>query len=272
MATKKKPVRKATSKARRKPVAKPKRKAAARYVYSFGGGRADGSAKMKNTLGGKGAGLAEMAGLGIPVPAGFTITTEVCTYFSTHDRKYPKDLPKQVDSAMAKVEQIMGAKFGDVENPLLVSVRSGARQSMPGMMETVLNVGLTSATIPGLIKKSGKEWFVWDAYRRLIMMYSDVVMEKAEGIEAVNERGIRVQLEEIMDELKHSRHRKSDTDLTRQGPEGVVRQLQEVRQEGPGQRVPRRPVGAALGRYRRRVRLVGRQARYLVPSHRGHSP
>ena len=154
-----------------------------KYVYSFGGGTADGEAKMKNLLGGKGANLAEMASLGIPVPAGFTLTTEVCTYYYDHGRTYPSTIEAEVDAAMAKVEKVMGTKFGDPEDALLVSVRSGARSSMPGMMETVLNVGLCSATIPGLIAKTGNARFVYDAYRRLIMMYSDVVMEKAAGIE-----------------------------------------------------------------------------------------
>jgi len=159
---------------------------AKKYVYSFGGGKADGKAEMKNLLGGKGANLAEMAGhkdLRLPVPPGFTITTEVCTYYYQNKKKYPAGLKEEVAKALKKVEQIMGKKFGDAENPLLVSVRSGARKSMPGMMETVLNVGLNERTIPGLIRKTGNERFVYDAYRRLIMMYSDVVMEKAAGIE-----------------------------------------------------------------------------------------
>ena len=120
----------------------------AKYVYSFGGGTADGQAERKNLLGGKGANLAEMASLGIPVPAGFTLTTEVCTYYYDHDQTYPSTIEAEVDAAMAKVEEIMGTAFGDPNDPLLVSVRSGARSSMPGMMETVLNCGLCSATIP----------------------------------------------------------------------------------------------------------------------------
>ncbi len=167
---------------------------------------------MKELLGGKGANLAEMANLAIPVPAGFTITTEVCTYYYENGKKYPAELEKDVDAALAAVEKIMGAKFGDTENPLLLSVRSGARSSMPGMMETVLNVGLTSKTIQGLIKKTGNERFVYDAYRRLIMMYSDVVMEKAAGIEPEEGKGIRHQLEHIMDKLKKAKGYDSDTD------------------------------------------------------------
>jgi pyruvate,orthophosphate dikinase len=189
-----------------------------KYVYSFGGGKADGNEGMKNLLGGKGANLAEMAGnkdLKLPVPPGFTITTEVCTYYYKNKRAYPKELKEQVSKALIQVEKLMHRRFGDPANPLLVSVRSGARKSMPGMMETVLNVGLTEKTIPGLIKQSGgNSRFVYDAYRRLIMMYSDVVMEKAAGIEPKEERGIRKQLEEIMAEMKNKTGAKNDTALS----------------------------------------------------------
>ena len=184
-----------------------------KMVYFFGGGKGEGNAKMKNLLGGKGANLAEMANLGVPVPPGFTITTEVCTYYYQNKKKYPKGLTEKVDEAMRKIEKIMGKKFGDPSDPLLMSVRSGARKSMPGMMETVLNVGLTTKTIPGLIAKSGNERFVYDAYRRLIMMYSDVVMEKAAGIEPKDDEGIRKQLEKIMDHLKEQKGYKTDTDM-----------------------------------------------------------
>ena len=187
---------------------------AKKMVYFFGKGKADGNAKMKNLLGGKGANLAEMAKLGVPVPPGFTITTDVCTYFYQNKKRYPKGVKEDVEKAMAKVEKIMGKDFGDPDDPLLISVRSGARRSMPGMMETVLNVGLTSRTIPGLIKQSGDERFVYDAYRRLIMMYSDVVMEKAAGVEPKDDQGIRRQLERIMDKVKHEKGYKSDIDLT----------------------------------------------------------
>jgi pyruvate,orthophosphate dikinase len=190
---------------------------AKKYVYFFGGGKADGNEKMKNLLGGKGANLAEMAGhpkLRLPVPPGFTITTEVCNYYYKNNKKYPKELYPQVKKALEKVEKLMGKKFGDPKNPLLVSVRSGARRSMPGMMETVLNVGLTTKTIPGLIEQTGgNERFVYDAYRRLIMMYSDVVMEKAEGIEVKDDMGIRRILEKIMDEFKEKKGVKNDTEL-----------------------------------------------------------
>ncbi|MEA3490027.1 MAG: pyruvate, phosphate dikinase [Candidatus Omnitrophota bacterium] len=187
-----------------------------KYIYFFGGGKADGNGSMKNLLGGKGANLAEMAGhpgLRIPVPPGFTITTGICTYFYEHKGKYPLGLKEQVSVALRKVERIMGKKFGDTGNPLLVSVRSGARQSMPGMMETVLNVGLTTKTIGGLIAQSGNERFAYDAYRRLITMYSDVVMEKAAGIEPKEGKGIRQQLEKLLREKKRKKGVELDTDL-----------------------------------------------------------
>ena len=186
----------------------------AKFVYSFGNGKADGNEKMKNLLGGKGANLAEMAGkVKLPVPPGFTITTEVCTYYYANKKNYPKELEKQVSTALRTVEKIMGKKFGDTKDPLLVSVRSGARSSMPGMMETVLNVGLTSKTLPGLIAKTQNERFAYDAYRRLIMMYSDVVMEKAAGIEPADDRGIRKQLEKVMDKAKEAKGVTKDTEL-----------------------------------------------------------
>ncbi|HOT73083.1 MAG TPA: pyruvate, phosphate dikinase [Anaerohalosphaeraceae bacterium] len=210
----------------------------ARMVYFFGGGTADGNAKMKELLGGKGANLAEMAKLGIPVPPGFTITTEVCTYYYKHNGKFPEGLEEQVQKALAKVEKIMGRKFGDPKNPLLVSVRSGARSSMPGMMETVLNVGLTTATIPGMIAQSGNERFVYDAYRRLIMMYSDVVMEKAAGIEPKDDEGIRRQLEKIMDQLKQRRGYQSDTDLTVEDLKELCEQFKQKVKEVLGKEFP----------------------------------
>ncbi len=183
-------------------------------VYFFGGKSADGDGSMKNLLGGKGANLAEMCALGIPVPAGFTITTETCVEFYKNSMQYPEGLKKEVEESLKRVESVMDMKFGDKENPLLLSCRSGARSSMPGMMETVLNIGLCSDTIPGLIKKTGNPRFVYDAYRRLIMMYSDVVMEKAEGIDPEEGKGIRVQLDRMLHDVKNKKGYKSDTDLT----------------------------------------------------------
>ena len=186
---------------------------AEKYVYFFGGGRADGNAKMKELLGGKGANLAEMSRLGIPVPSGFTISTEGCRYYMRTKGKYPQGLKKEVEKTLIKVEKLMGRTFGDPSNPLLFSVRSGARVSMPGMMETVLNIGLTQETLQGLIAKSGSERFAYDAYRRLIMMFSDVVLEKAAGIEPKDGIGIREQLEHEMQRMKKTRGIRDDTEL-----------------------------------------------------------
>ena len=149
-----------------------------KYVYFFGGKRADGKAEMKALLGGKGANLAEMVNIKLPVPAGFTITTEVCTYYFDNKNKYPKELKTQVLAALANVEKEMGAKFGDSVNPLLVSVRSGARASMPGMMDTILNLGLNDTTVQGIIKKTNNPRFAYDSYRRFVQMYGDVVLFK----------------------------------------------------------------------------------------------
>ncbi|HEY8182205.1 MAG TPA: PEP/pyruvate-binding domain-containing protein, partial [Thermoanaerobaculia bacterium] len=148
-----------------------------KYVYYFGDGHAEGNAKMKDILGGKGAGLAEMTNIGVPVPAGFTISTEVCTYFYEHNKSYPSELKKDVAENLACVEKSVGRKFGDKSKPLLVSVRSGARASMPGMMDTILNLGLNDETVQGLAKSSGDERFAFDSYRRFIQMYSDVVLD-----------------------------------------------------------------------------------------------
>lgn len=185
-----------------------------KYIYQFGPHQTEGDASLKNLLGGKGANLAEMARLGLPVPAGFTITTDCCNDYFDFGRKLPDSLEAELEAAMKIIEKQMGMIFGDKENPLLVSCRSGARSSMPGMMETILNVGLCSGTIPGLIKKTGNEWFVYDAYRRLIMMYSDVVMEKAEEIEPEDGIGIRLHLEMMMNNLKNDKGYANDTDIS----------------------------------------------------------
>ena len=172
------------------------------WVYKFGGGSAEGAAEMRNLLGGKGANLAEMSSLGLPVPPGFTITTEVCIAYYANDRAYPDGLSDQVDAALAFIEETVGASFGDPENPLLVSVRSGARASMPGMMDTVLNLGLNDVTVEGLAAKSGDARFAWDSYRRFIQMFGDVVL----GVEHDN-------FEEIIDTQKMMRGAALDTDL-----------------------------------------------------------
>ncbi|MCX7704635.1 MAG: pyruvate, phosphate dikinase, partial [bacterium] len=223
----------------------------AKYVYFFGGGKADGNESMKELLGGKGANLAEMAGhpdLRLPVPPGFTITTEVCTYFYKHTRTYPRTLKKEILSALKKVEKLMGRSFGDPDNPLLVSVRSGARRSMPGMMETVLNIGLTEKTLPGLIKQSGgNERFAYDAYRRLIMMYADVVMEKAEGIEPEDGKGIRKLMDEKLEELKRQKNYKSDTDLTVEDLKFLVQEFKNIVKQRFGRDFPDDPMEQLWG-------------------------
>ena len=192
------------------------------HVYRFGPDMTDGKADMKNLLGGKGANLAEMALLEIPVPPGCTITTEVCTFFNENGKTYPKELEGQLKNALKDVEERVGAVFGDQKNPLLLSVRSGARASMPGMMETVLNVGLNDFTRNGLIEQSGDARFVFDAQRRLIQMYSDVVMEKASGIEPEEGMGIRNQLEHELEKMKEQVGVTEDTDLSATNLEDLV--------------------------------------------------
>jgi len=176
---------------------------AQKYVYFFGAGKADGNAKMKELLGGKGANLAEMTSIGLPVPAGFTITTEVCTEYYKNGRSYPQGLADEVRANLAAVEKLMGKKFGDPKNPLLVSVRSGARASMPGMMDTILNLGLNDTTVQGIIAQSGDERFAYDAYRRFVQMYSDVVM-------GMNKE----ELEHLLERRKEVRGVHLDTELT----------------------------------------------------------
>ena len=188
-----------------------------KHVYFFGDGKADGVAGMKNLLGGKGANMAEMTTLGIPVPAGFTITTEVCTYFYEHDRKYPGGLEKEVEEALGKVEKVMGARFGDPTNPLLISVRSGARISMPGMMDTVLNIGLNDEAIKGLIARTGNERFAYDVYRRFVNMYGDVVL----GVGPRDEKEHNP-FEEIMDRKKKECGVKLDNELTAEDLKDLV--------------------------------------------------
>jgi pyruvate,orthophosphate dikinase len=180
-----------------------------KYVYFFGGKKAEGRADMKNLLGGKGANLAEMVNIGIPVPAGFTLTTEVCTYYYANKHKYPKDLKKNVLDAMKKVEKQMGAKFGDKKNPLLVSVRSGARASMPGMMDTILNLGLNDETVQSLIEKTGNPRFAYDSYRRFVQMYGDVVL----GLQPVDKHD-HDPFEVIIEKKKKANGIVNDTDLT----------------------------------------------------------
>lgn len=193
---------------------------------------------MKNLLGGKGANLAEMCLLGLPVPAGFTITTDTCNEYYKNNNQLPAELLPEIWKAMEFVEKAMGMKYGDSENPLLLSCRSGARSSMPGMMDTVLNIGLCSATIPGIIKKTNNPRFVWDSYRRLIMMYADVVMEKAEGLEPAGGTGIRKQLDEMLDEFKHKKGVSSDTELTADDLKTLADEFKKRVKESLGKEFP----------------------------------
>src|SRR5215831_10550646 len=220
-----------------------KKAAKGKWVYAFGGGKAEGRAAMRNLLGGKGAGLAEMAQLGLPVPPGFTITTEVCTYFYQHGKTYPKELKHRVDAALAEIGRGTGKKFGDRDNPLLVSVRSGARASMPGMMDTVLNLGLNDVTVKALAAKSGDRRFALDSYRRFITMYSDVVL----GIDHHH-------FEEILDDHKDRAGYTLDTDLNADDLEELVARYKERVKEECGEPFPQDPnaqlwgaIGAVFG-------------------------
>ena len=188
-----------------------------KWVYTFGNGKAEGDASMRNLLGGKGANLAEMNKVGLPVPPGFTVTTEVCTYYYANNNTYPDDLKDQVREAVAGVEKVMGKKFADAENPLLFSVRSGARVSMPGMMDTVLNLGLNDETVKALAKASGSERFAYDSYRRFLQMFSDVVL------------GADLDLyEEALENMKKAKGYKSDTDLTADDLKELVKEYKEI--------------------------------------------
>ena len=188
-----------------------------KFGYFFGGGKAEGRAGMKALLGGKGANLAEMSSIGLPVPPGFTITTEVCDLYYKLGRKYPEGLDAQINANLARLEKLTGKTFGHGANPLLVSVRSGAAASMPGMMDTVLNLGLNDETLPSLIALTGNERFAWDAYRRLLQMFGDVVL----GMEHEH-------FEEALQKVKDRRGAKLDTDLDAKGLKEVVAAYLEV--------------------------------------------
>ena len=213
-----------------------------KYVYFFGNGKAEGSAGMKELLGGKGANIAEMTNIGIPVPAGFTITTDVCTYFYDHKHTYPQVLKSQVNKALKQVEKVMGAKFGDAKNPLLVSVRSGARVSMPGMMDTVLNIGLNDTTIAGLIAKTGNERFAYDAYRRFVNMYGDVVM----GVRPRNDKE-HDPFEELIEAKKNKRKIKLDTELSAGDLKELVAEFKDLIKKRLGKPFPEEPVDQLWG-------------------------
>src|SRR6476646_1351581 len=236
MAKRKRP--RASAKSKKKTVRKSARRktkpasgqAKGKWVYSFGGGRAEGKASMRNLLGGKGAGLAEMSNLGLPVPPGFTITTDVCTYYYAHEKQYPKELEKQVNDALVRVGKITGKVSGDTDNPLLMSVRSGARASMPGMMDTVLNLGLNDETVEALARKSGDRRFAYDSYRRFITMYSDVVLGLGHE-----------HFEELLDHHKERQGYTLDTDLTADDWAQLVERYKKRVQDELGQPFPQDP-------------------------------
>ena len=237
---------------------------AARWVYPFGGGKAEGRADMRNLLGGKGAGLAEMANLGLPVPPGFTITTEVCTAYYAGAKTYPKELQAQVDAALAQVGRLTGRTFGDAQNPLLVSVRSGARASMPGMMDTVLNLGLNDATVEALARQAGDRRFAYDSYRRFITMYSDVVL----GVEHHH-------FEELLDDHKERQGYALDTELDADDWVTLVARYKQRVEEEHGEPFPQEPhaqlwgaIGAVFGSWMNQRAITYRRL-HTIPEHWG---
>src|SRR5437868_5396095 len=225
---------------------------AGKYVYLFGKGKTDGNGGMKPLLGGKGANLAEMTRIGLPVPPGFTITTEVCTYFYDHKRTYPNQLDAQLDAALARVEESVGKKLGDKEQPLLVSVRSGARDSMPGMMDTILNLGMNDEVVEIIAKKTKNARFAWDSYRRFLQMYGDVVMgvQKRPGED-------HEPFESVIEHLKDQRYGKHDfpdVKLTAVDLKELVKRFKALIKERTEKSFPQNPqdqlwgaIGAVFG-------------------------
>ncbi|AMV21840.1 pyruvate, phosphate dikinase [Planctomyces sp. SH-PL14] len=215
---------------------------ATKYVYSFSGGKGEGNGKMKAELGGKGANLAEMCNIGLPVPAGFTIGTEVCNYYYANDRKYPPELKAQVEAALKEVEKVMGGEFGSKTNPLLFSCRSGARESMPGMMDTVLNIGMNDETVISLAKKSGDERFAWDSYRRFIQMYGDVVMGLKPQTKTDPDH-----FEELLEHKREKAGVKFDNELTAEQLKELVAEYKAVIKKHTGSEFPTDPMEQVWG-------------------------
>src|SRR5205814_5612853 len=229
-----------------------KRTRASRYVYYFGDGHADGRGTMKALLGGKGANLHEMTRIGLPVPPGFTIDTEVCSYFYDHNRAYPPQLQAQVAAATAKIEKSTGKKFGDQERPLLVSVRSGARDSMPGMMDTILNLGMNDEVVEVVAKKSKNARFAWDSYRRFLQMYGDVVMgvQKQQG---EDHDPFETVIEDLKDE-RYGNHQFADNKLSLDDYQTIARRFKQLIKKRTGKQFPEDPreqlwgaIGAVFG-------------------------
>ena len=237
-----------------------------KYVYFFGAGKAEGTAAMRELLGGKGAGLHEMTRIGAPVPPGFTITTEICTYYYSHDRRYPKGLEKSVLESLGRMEKILGRRFGDYRAPLLVSVRSGARESMPGMMDTVLNLGLNDRTVQGLIQLSRNARFAYDSYRRFVQMYADVVL----GLKP-REKNETDPFASILDRKKKSRGVRSDTELNAEDLRELVMEFKSEVRERSGRDFPEDPfeqlwaaIGAVFGSWNNDRAIAYRQL-YQIP-------
>src|SRR5688572_1217847 len=236
-----------------------------KLVYLFGGGKADGSADMRNLLGGKGAGLAEMTNLGIPVPPGLTITTEVCTAFYANGRQYPDSLEKQVQEGVRFVEELLNRRFGDAERPLLFSVRSGARVSMPGMMDTVLNLGLNDEVAAGLARETGDERFAYDSYRRFVSMYGDVVLGMKAEAKEINP------FEAILEAKKHALGIEQDPELPAWALKELVSEFKAAIFESLGVRFPEDAweqlwgaVGAVFGSWEN-TRAITYRRMYNIP-------
>jgi len=247
---------------------------APKYVYTFGNKKADGDGSMKALLGGKGANLAEMTRIGLPVPPGFTITTEVCTHYYANRRQYPKELQSQIEAGVANMEKIHGKKFGDLQKPLLVAVRSGARDSMPGMMDTILNLGLNDQTVLALEKASGNPRFAWDCYRRFIQMYGDVVMgvQKAAG---EDHEPFEVVIDKLKEELFPGEHHVEDTKLDTEGLKEMVKRFKQLVKERTKKEFPNNPweqlkgaVSAVFGSWMNDRAMVYRR-KYNIPSEWG---
>src|SRR6058998_3921729 len=246
-----------------------KRKKTRRYVYYFGDGHADGSGTMKPLLGGKGANLHEMTRIGLPVPPGFTVTTEVCSYFYAHNRTYPRELEAKVTAALAKVEKSVGKRLGDKERPLLVSVRSGARDSMPGMMDTILNLGMNDEVVEIVAKKTSNARFAWDSYRRFLQMYGDVVMgvQKRPG---EDHEPFETAIERLKDE-RYGKHDFPDVRLTLADLKELVRRFKALIKERTGKSFPQEPneqlwgaIGAVFGSWMNDRAIVYRR-KYGIP-------
>src|SRR5678810_986922 len=243
-----------------------------KYVYLFGNGKADGDGSMKPLLGGKGANLAEMSRIGLPVPPGFTITTEVCTYYYEHKRTYPPALKSQMEAGLSAIERQTRKKFGDLKDPLLVSVRSGARDSMPGMMDTILNLGLNDQTVEALSRKTQNPRFAWDCYRRFIQMYGDVVLGVQKRPNEDHEP-----FETVIEGLKHERYHQAieDTKLTVDDLQELVRRFKALVKERVGKNFPTSPwdqlmgaVGAVFGSWMNDRAIVYRR-KYNIPTEWG---